>query len=85
MKRNAKHIMKDMQTIYLRHGITTVQDGATNMQGFNIQIALKEGKQILAHCNGDAASEQYLNAYEQAAAVEKLSVKNSKFLCMTHP
>lgn len=158
VKRNVKHIMKDAQKIYLRHGITTVQDGATNMQGFkllrilsmlrllkldvvayplmtaggcgimhkygdtyknyhnhlkiggyklvldgspqgktawmsqpyensdgykgyewlsdkevgkNIRIVLKEGKQILAHCNGDAASEQYLNAYERAAAVTK--------------
>ncbi len=28
--------------------------------------AVQEGKQILAHCNGDAASEQFLNAYEKA-------------------
>lgn len=28
--------------------------------------AVKEGKQLLAHCNGDAASEQYLNAYDKA-------------------
>lgn len=162
VKRNARHIMKDAQTIYLRHGITTVQDGATNMQGFkllrilsmlrllkldvvayplmtaggcgivhkygdayknyhnhlkiggyklvldgspqgktawmsqpyensegykgyqwlsdkevekNIRIAIKEGKQILAHCNGDAASEQYLNAYERAVAVTKKGKK----------
>lgn len=29
-----------------------------------IQIAVNENQQILAHCNGDAASEQYLDAYE---------------------
>lgn len=28
--------------------------------------AIEENKQILVHCNGDAASEQYLNAYEKA-------------------
>ena len=28
--------------------------------------AINEKKQILVHCNGDAASEQYLNAYEKA-------------------
>lgn len=28
--------------------------------------AVEEGRQILVHCNGDAASEQYLNAYEKA-------------------
>ncbi len=30
--------------------------------------AVKEDKQLLAHCNGDAASEQFLNAYEKAVA-----------------
>lgn len=28
--------------------------------------ALEDGRQILVHCNGDAASEQYLNAWEKA-------------------
>lgn len=28
--------------------------------------AVRENRQLLAHCNGDAASEQYLNAYEKA-------------------
>lgn len=28
--------------------------------------AVNENRQILAHCNGDAASEQFLNAYEKA-------------------
>lgn len=31
-----------------------------------IAMAAREKKQLLAHCNGDAASEQYLNAYEKA-------------------
>lgn len=31
-----------------------------------VTIALKEGKQLLVHCNGDAASEQLLNSYEMA-------------------
>lgn len=30
--------------------------------------AVKEGKQILAHCNGDAASEQFLDIYEKCLA-----------------
>ena len=30
--------------------------------------AVKEGRQILAHCNGDAAAEQYLAALEQVKA-----------------
>lgn len=30
-----------------------------------IKQAIAENKQLLAHCNGDAASEQYLNAYEK--------------------
>lgn len=32
-----------------------------------VKVAVNERKQILAHCNGDAASEQFLNAYEKAA------------------
>lgn len=31
-----------------------------------VQTAIEEKQQLLAHCNGDAASEQYLNAYEKA-------------------
>lgn len=31
-----------------------------------VKQAVAENKQLLAHCNGDAASEQYLNAYEKA-------------------
>ena len=31
-----------------------------------VQTAIKENQQLLAHCNGDAASEQFLNAYEKA-------------------
>lgn len=30
------------------------------------KIAVKEGRQLLAHCNGDAASSQFINAYEKA-------------------
>lgn len=33
-----------------------------------VKQAVSEGRQLLAHCNGDAASEQYLNAYEKAVA-----------------
>lgn len=30
--------------------------------------AVSEGRQLLAHCNGDAASQQFLDAYEKACA-----------------
>ncbi len=39
------------------------------VKGF-VSQAVKEGRQILAHCNGDGASEQFLNAYEAAVAEE---------------
>ena len=41
-----------------------------------IKKALEENKQVLAHCNGDAASEQFLNAYKMA----KRETKNDKDL-----
>lgn len=147
-------MIKGMQENYIKYGVTTVQDGATNIQDFNIlkgmvfarklkidvvayplmssdgvkllhdnekylrkyyrhlkiggyklvldgspqgrsawmsepylggepeycgypwmsdeqveeftKIAIGEKQQLLAHCNGDAASEQFLNAYEKA-------------------
>lgn len=31
-----------------------------------VEQAVKEHRQLLVHCNGDAASEQFLNAYEKA-------------------
>jgi len=34
-----------------------------------ISTAVSDHQQILAHCNGDGASEQFLNAYEKAVAV----------------
>ena len=33
-----------------------------------VSTALSEGRQVLAHCNGDAAGDQYLDAYEKALA-----------------
>ena len=33
-----------------------------------VTTALREGHQIMVHCNGDAAGDQYLNAYEKALA-----------------
>ncbi len=33
-----------------------------------VRAAVDEGSQILAHCNGDAAAEQFITAYEQALA-----------------
>lgn len=39
-----------------------------------VQRAYREGRQLLAHCNGDAASQQYIDAYEKAVE----SVKEKK-------
>lgn len=39
-----------------------------------IEIALKEDMQLLAHCNGDAAVQQYMNAYKKVK--EKLNATN---------
>lgn len=33
-----------------------------------VEAAVEKGCQLLAHCNGDAASDQYLRAFEKAAA-----------------
>lgn len=32
----------------------------------NISLALTKGRQLLAHCNGDAAAEQYMECFEKA-------------------
>lgn len=42
-----------------------------------IETALNEGQQLLAHCNGDAAAEQYISQFEQAlgARTEKESYR----------
>ncbi len=36
-----------------------------------VRTAVNEGRQILVHCNGDAASEQFLNAYEKSLFLQK--------------
>lgn len=47
-----------------------------------VQQAVSEHRQILAHCNGDAASEQFLNAYEKA--LEATHVKDDLRPVMIH-
>lgn len=37
-----------------------------------VKVAIQEKQQLLVHCNGDAASEQYLNAYEKVYAETKI-------------
>lgn len=39
-----------------------------------VKIAISEKKQLLAHCNGDAASEQFLSAYEKMVSEQKCTV-----------
>ena len=49
-------------------GYPWMEDG---MVADYVKQAVAENKQILAHCNGDAASEQFLNAYEKAVNEKK--------------
>lgn len=46
--------------------------------------AVNEGRQVLAHCNGDAASEQFLNAYEKALAESSNPNKHTLRPVMIH-
>lgn len=48
------------------------------------QIAVNEGRQLLVHCNGDAASEQFLNAYEAAVAASKNPARHTLRPVMIH-
>lgn len=55
----------------------------TNQQVEQFVInAVKEREQLLVHCNGDAASEQYLNAYENA--IEKYKCEENLRPVMIH-
>lgn len=47
-----------------------------------VMTAVRERQQLLAHCNGDAAGDQYLNAYEKA--VEKTGVQDDLRPVMIH-
>lgn len=47
-----------------------------------VKQAVSEGQQILVHCNGDAASEQFLNAYEKA--VDETGVEEDLRPVMIH-
>lgn len=47
-----------------------------------IELALRKKKQLLAHCNGDAAAEQYITQFEKA--MENLGEKDSHRAVMVH-
>ena len=47
-----------------------------------IELALQKKKQLLAHCNGDAAAEQYITQFE--TAMGKLREKDSNRAVMVH-
>ncbi len=49
-----------------------------------VRYSVDQGKQILVHCNGDAASEQFLNAYEDAVEHSGQKEKNSLRPVMIH-
>lgn len=48
------------------------------------KTAIEDGMQLLTHCNGDAASEQFLNVYEKALASVDNSEKNDLRPVMIH-
>jgi len=48
------------------------------------KTAIEDGMQLLTHCNGDAASEQFLNAYEKALASVDKADKNDLRPVMIH-
>ncbi|MDO5720630.1 MAG: amidohydrolase [Actinomycetaceae bacterium] len=53
----------------------------------DLKDAIDRGYQVLAHCNGDAAAEQYLNCYEQALAqssrADKMELRPVMIHCQT--
>lgn len=49
-----------------------------------VKQAVDEGQQILVHCNGDAASEQFLNAYEWALKESRNENKGNLRPVMIH-
>ncbi len=49
-----------------------------------VSYAVRKGQQILVHCNGDAASEQFLNAYEHAVQNLNPNQKHSLRPVMIH-
>lgn len=53
------------------------------VEGF-MKIALDDDRQILVHCNGDAAGDQFLNAYKKALAESDKSVKDELRPVMIH-
>jgi len=62
-------------------GYPWLQD--SEAQAYCLQ-AINENQQILAHCNGDAASEQFLNAYEKALEESSNPNKNALRPVMIH-
>lgn len=53
----------------------------------NLKDAIDRGYQVLAHCNGDAAADQYLNCYEQALELstraDKIDLRPVMIHCQT--
>ena len=49
-----------------------------------VSYAVQKGQQILVHCNGDAASQQFLNAYEHAVQNLEPNQKSSLRPVMIH-
>lgn len=49
-----------------------------------VRQAVDDGVQLLAHCNGDAASEQYLNSYKKAMEESDASNKHDLRPVMVH-
>ena len=48
-----------------------------------VMQAIKEERQLLVHCNGDAASEQFLRIYEKCMAENKVDLRPVMVHCQT--
>lgn len=70
------------KTAWLREPYTDGTNGVAWMRDDDVKAfalqAVNDGVQLMAHCNGDAASEQFLNSYQYA--VEHSSHKNALHL-----
>ncbi len=70
------------KTAWMREPYTDGTNGAAWMRDDDVKTfalqAVNDGVQLMAHCNGDAASEQFLNSYQYA--VEHVEKKKSRKL-----
>lgn len=76
------------RTAWLKEPYLPEAGGSRDYCGYNtlshkdvadaVRLSIDTGLQLLAHCNGDAACEQYLQAWEQAARRQEIPEKEAK-------